>query len=80
MILLGREFGSDKNYSETVATQIDEEVKSFIARGYATAKKIISTRKKALEAIAKALLEKEVLEQDEFNAVLAPFKLKPLLA
>jgi cell division protease FtsH len=80
MIMLGREFGGDKNYSETVATQIDEEVRSFIARGYATAKKIISTRKKVLEAIAKALLEKEVLEQDEFNEVLAPFKLKPLLA
>ena len=80
MILLGREFGGEKNYSETVATQIDEEVRNFIARGYATAKKIISTRKKALEAIAKALLEKEVLEQEEFNEVLAPFKLKPLLA
>ena len=80
MIMLGREFGGDKNYSETMATQIDEEVRSFIARGYATAKKIISTRKKALEAVAKALLEKEVLEQEEFNAVIAPFKLKPLLA
>ncbi|MSR73480.1 MAG: ATP-dependent metallopeptidase FtsH/Yme1/Tma family protein [Candidatus Pacebacteria bacterium] len=80
MILLGREFGGDKNYSETVATQIDEEVRIFIARGYATAKKIISTRKKVLEAVANALLEKEVLEQEEFNAVIAPFKLKPLLA
>ncbi len=80
MIILGREFGGDKNYSETVATQIDEEVRSFIDRGYTTAKKIISTRKKALEAVAKALLEKEVLEQEEFNAVIAPFKLKPLLA
>ena len=80
MLFLGREFGGDKNYSETVATQIDEEVKGFIARGYATAQKVVSTRKKALEAIAKALLEKEVLEQEEFNEVIAPFKLKPLLA
>jgi len=80
MILLGREFGGDKNYSETVAAQIDEEVKSFITRGYTTAKKIISTRKKTLEAIAQALLEKEVLEQEEFNDIIASFKLKPLIA
>jgi cell division protease FtsH len=79
-IFLGRELGVEKNYSETVATQIDEEVKGFITRGYAVAKKIVSTRKKALEAVANALLEKEVLEQEEFNAVIEPFKLKPLLA
>lgn len=80
MIFLGREMTTDKNYSETVATQIDEEIRAFVAHAYATAKKVVSSRKKALDAIAKALLEKEVLEQEDFNAVIAPFKLKPIAA
>lgn len=80
MIFLGREMTTDKSYSETVATQIDEEIKAFISRAYASAKKIVTSRKKALDAIANALLEKEVLEQEEFNAVIAPFKLKPIVA
>jgi cell division protease FtsH len=79
-LFFGREIGGQNAYSEAVAAQIDDEVKGFVARAHATAKKIISTRKKALDAIAKSLLEKEVLEQDEFNEVIAPFKLKPLLA
>lgn len=78
MIFLGREISTEKNYSESVATQIDEEVKSFIARAYETAKKIVASRKKVLDAIAHALLEKEVLEQEEFNAIMQSFKLKPL--
>ena len=80
LIFLGREISTEKNYSESVATQIDEEIKNFIARAYATAKKIIGSRKKVLDAIANALLEKEVLEQEEFKAIMQSFKLKPLAA
>ena len=76
LIFLGREIATEKNYSENVASQIDEEMKGFIARAYESAKKIISGRKKVLEAIAKTLLEKEILEQDEFNELIKPFKLK----
>jgi len=76
MVFLGREISTEKNYSETVATKIDEEVSSFITQAYETAKKIVSSRKKVLQAIAKALLEKEVLEQEEFNEVIRPFKFK----
>ncbi|MDE2001242.1 MAG: ATP-dependent zinc metalloprotease FtsH [Patescibacteria group bacterium] len=78
LIFLGKEISSEKDYSETVAAKIDEEVKSFIDRAYAAANKIITTRKKVLEAIAKSLMEKETLEQDEFNAVVGKFNLKPL--
>ena len=76
MIFLGREITTEKNYSETMATKIDEQVSNFISQAYETAKKIVSGRKKALQAIAKALLEKEVLEQEEFNEVIRPFKFK----
>ena len=78
LIFLGKELGGEKNYSETVATKIDEEVKNFIDRGYESAKKIISSRKKVLDAIAKTLIEKETLEREEFDKLVGGFKLKPL--
>ena len=79
LIFLGKELSHDRNYSEQVASQIDVEVKSFINRAYESARKIVSTRKQALEAIAKVLIEKETLEQEEFYKLIEPFKLKPLI-
>ncbi len=78
LIFLGREISHEKNYSEKIASEIDEEVSGFIGKAHELAKKIVSTRKKALDAIANALIEKEMLEQDEFYALLKPFNLKPL--
>jgi cell division protease FtsH len=78
LVFLGKEISAEKNYSEKVAAEIDEEVSGFMSRAYEAAKKIISSRRKALVAIAEALLQKEVLEQEEFNDILKPFKLKPL--
>jgi len=78
LIFLGKEIGNERNYSETIATKIDEEMKKFIDRAYAAAKKIISSRRSVLDAIAKTLIEKETLEQDDFNQIIKGFKLKPL--
>ncbi len=78
LIFLGREIGHEKNYSEKIASEIDEEVSNFINKAHELAKKIINSRKKVLDAIAKTLIEKEALEQDEFYALLKPFNLKPL--
>ena len=78
LIFLGKELGTEKNYSEAIAAKIDDEVKKFIDRAHEAAKKIIVSRKKTLQAIAKALIEKETLEQEDFNKVLEGFKLKPL--
>ena len=78
--LSGHEMGGGQTYSETVATEIDKEIKGFVERAHQAAKKVVASRRTALDAVAKALLEKEVLEQEEFEAVIAPFKLKPLAA
>lgn len=78
LIFLGREISTEKNYSEAVAEKIDGEVSAFIARAYKSAQKLLSSRRKALEAIAKRLLEKEILEQEDFYALLKPFNLKPV--
>ena len=77
-IFLGREIAAPRNYSEKVAAQIDHEVQRFIAIAHSTAKKIIESRRKVLEAIAETLMQKETLEQEEFYAILKPFNLRPV--
>ena len=78
LIFLGREIATEKNYSEKVATQIDEEVKKFIEHAYTAAKKIITSRKNVLEAIAKKLMAEETIEREEFDKLIKGFRLKPL--
>ena len=80
MIFLGREISSEKNYSEEVAAQIDKEVRGFIDHSYQIAEKILKSHKPALKKIAETLIQKETIEQEEFNAILKPFKIKPILA
>lgn len=67
--LFGRGVG-DKEYSESVGSQIDEEIRRFLADGYATAKKIITEHRSILEAITNELMEKETLERAEYEALL----------
>jgi cell division protease FtsH len=78
MVFLGRDITSNKNYSEDVAAKIDAEVKAFIIRAYETAKKVLEDRKDVLQAVTDALLQKEVLEQEEFYGILEPFQLNKL--
>lgn len=80
MVFLGREIAVEKDYSEEMAKEIDGEIKKFIDRGYQTAKKVIFAHRKALDAIAKTLIEKETLEQEEFANLLKRFKIKPITA
>ncbi len=78
LIFLGREISHERNYSEQVASEIDKEVSAFIQRAHLIAKKIITTRAKTLKVIADALLEKENLEQEEFDEIMKKSGLKPM--
>jgi cell division protease FtsH len=69
LIFLGREIHEERDYSEKVAQQIDNEVSTFIDNAYKTAKNIIVKAKPMLRKIADTLMEKETLEQEEFNAL-----------
>jgi len=70
LVFLGKEMSEEKNYSEATAKEIDMEVSRFIDDAYKTAEKIITEKKTTLERIAKMLLEKETLEQEEFNELI----------
>jgi len=70
MVFLGREIHEEKNYSEETAREIDKQVTQFIQKAYQVAEKIISEKKAILEKLVAVLLEKETIEQDEFNAII----------
>ena len=78
LVFLGKELGTEKNYSDALAAKIDEEVKLFVDHAHSLVKKILTSRKSALDAIAKALMDKEELEKDEFDALMGKFKLRPM--
>ncbi len=76
LVFLGREVAAERNYSEKIAAEIDSQVHDFLMHAYETAEKILKVRRAALKKIANALLEKETLEQEDFYAILKPFKIK----
>jgi len=67
LIFLGKEIQEERNYSEKTAEDIDQQVSKFIENARAIAQKILEDKKLFLDRLASALLEKETLEQDEFN-------------
>ncbi|MFA5961445.1 MAG: ATP-dependent zinc metalloprotease FtsH [Parcubacteria group bacterium] len=76
MVFLGKEMHEEKNYSEETAREIDNQVTKFIADAYKVAEKILIEKKELLDKISNVLLEKETIEQAEFNAIMgiAPAK------
>jgi cell division protease FtsH len=69
-IFLGREFATHKDYSEETAQRIDKEVARIVMTSYESAKQILSDRMDVLNRIASVLLEKEVLNAAELDALI----------
>jgi cell division protease FtsH len=69
-IFLGREIAQHRDFSEATAIRIDEQVKKLVENGYTRARQIIEQRADALERIALALLEREVLDGSEVNQLI----------
>ena len=61
------EYGFSKPYSEATSQMIDEEVRTIIEQAYIRTKELLTERRHELEVIAKELLEKEVLLQDDLE-------------
>ncbi|MFA6383584.1 MAG: ATP-dependent zinc metalloprotease FtsH [Parcubacteria group bacterium] len=78
LVFLGREISEEKNYSEKTAEDIDKQVSQFMQTAYETAEKLLNEKKEILEKIVSHLIEKETIEQKEFNEIvgIAP-KVKP---
>jgi cell division protease FtsH len=77
-IFLGREIAQHRDYSEATAIQIDDEVRKMVSKGYATAKGILSENRETLIQIAKALIEREVLDASEIKLLVDGQNLPPI--
>ena len=68
-VFIGRDLAHTRSHSETVAGEIDVEVKRIIDECYAKAKDIIMQHEDVLHSCAKLLLEKEKINRQEFEAL-----------
>lgn len=77
LVFLGREISEQRDYSDKVAQQIDEEVQNLIQRAYHTAKKVLTTHKAKLKEMATLLMEKETLEEPDLDKLFEGLAPKP---
>ncbi|MBN1249648.1 MAG: ATP-dependent zinc metalloprotease FtsH [Anaerolineae bacterium] len=70
LVFLGKEIGEQRDYSEAMAEAIDKEVRDFVTVAYERAKEVLVQNRDELDRVAKALLERETLSSEEFEAVM----------
>jgi cell division protease FtsH len=70
LVFLGREIAEQRNYSDQVAEEIDQEVRRIVDEAYARARSILITFRDKLDDLAQRLIEVETIEQKEFQALL----------
>ncbi len=69
-VFLGKDFNHVRNYSESVASQIDEEIERIVKDAYSRTKEILSEHIDKLHAVAQVLLKEEKIDGKEFEAIM----------
>ena len=72
LIFLGREISEQRDYSESVAEQIDREVRRLVNDAYEKSRQILIEYRDKLDAVAKRLLEIETMSREEFESIFPP--------
>jgi cell division protease FtsH len=72
LIFLGREISEQRDYSESVAEEIDKEVRRIVNEAHDRAKEILIEYRDKLDAVANRLLEVETISRDEFEKIFPP--------
>jgi cell division protease FtsH len=70
-VFLGKDFSSQKNFSDQTAKLIDQEVKTLVMDGYTRATELLTKNRDVLETMAQALLERETLDGKEIKELIA---------
>ncbi|MBE7706356.1 MAG: ATP-dependent metallopeptidase FtsH/Yme1/Tma family protein [Cyanobacteria bacterium SIG30] len=73
-VFMGRDFGHQKDYSESIAAEIDAEIKRIVDEQYERAKTLLTENKDMLDTIARELLERETLDDTEFTEIMEKVK------
>ena len=76
-VFMGRDFGHQRDYSESVAADIDEEVRILIDLAHHEAYDVLVENRKILDALVVELLEKETLSKDEVARIFETVKPRP---
>ncbi len=77
MVFLGRDLGEQRNYSEAVAVEIDQEVRRLITQAYAKAKEILERYRPQLDTVSQRLIKDETLDGPTFDAMLGITPIDP---
>ncbi len=72
LIFLGREISEQRDYSEAVAQQIDNEVRRLVNEAYDKSKSVIMEYREKLDAVAQRLLDVETITREEFESIFPP--------
>jgi cell division protease FtsH len=67
---LGREFSAEPDYSDEIAREIDDEIRSVVETAHVQAKSILTEHQTALEKLAEILVKRETIEREQFEALL----------
>lgn len=70
-VFLGREIASDRDFSDETAAAIDEEVRNLVEQAYRRAKEVLAGNRQVLDRLAQMLIEKETVDSDELQNLLA---------
>ena len=73
-VFLGRDYGRQQDYSDEVASSIDEEVKSLLSEAHIIAGKILGKFKKQMEDMVRVLIEKETIDREEVARIFNKIK------
>ncbi len=73
-VFMGRDFGTTRDFSEEFAAELDKEVKNIIDSRYEVAKQLLLDNRDLLDAIARELLEKETLDDEEVTRIISEIK------
>ena len=68
-VFLGKDFSNGRNYSEKIASEIDDEIHSIVTGAFATAERILTEHMEQMKFIAEYLVGREVMDRDQFMAV-----------
>ena len=79
-VFLGREMGSQRDFSDQIAMEIDQEVKRLVTENYERAKRLLTENMASLKRLAEALLEKEVLDGSDIDHILMQSTSQPIPA
>ena len=69
LVFLGREISEQRDYSDKIAQEIDEEVHNIIQRAYKTTRKILTANKGKLKLLAEELIAHETLDEPELDKI-----------